>query len=383
MADKKLPPGIDQLPSGKFRYRYRDANRKMHSGVADTVTAAKRARTLALAAVHTGTHIDRHAGDQTVTAFARDEYAPAQDWSDNTREDVFPALLKRIEMVLPNNIALKDVDQLTIKRARVELQARYAPETVKKTMSYLVAIMRAAYVAGRIPRDPTIGAQSQRRRAHDDGGVTPDDVPTRDEVVAILEATPARFRAAVALGASGLRVGEVLGVSVDQVDLERHTVAVDRQMQRIGGVTRITPPKGGKSRTIQVPESVAVELAAHPRDLRAGGFLFPTPMSARLMRRDEFYKQVWHPALLAAGLEPRRYKFHSLRHFCASSMIAAGVPLPAVAGYLGDSLRTLTKVYAHWLRDDHDVPVAALDAILGRRLEVVSQECHDEASSDS
>ena len=71
---------------------------------------------------------------------------------------------------------------------------------------------------------------------------------------------------------------------------------------------------------------------------------------------------------------------HSLRHFCASSMLAAGVPLPAVAGYIGDTLETLTRVYSHWLRDDADVPAHALDSILGRRLRDVSQPCHDEGT---
>lgn len=36
----------------------------------------------------------------------------------------------------------------------------------------------------------------------------------------------------------------------------------------------------------------------------------------------------------------------------------------AVAGHLGDTLETLQRVYAHWMRDDCDVPAEALDRIL-------------------
>ena len=32
--------------------------------------------------------------------------------------------------------------------------------------------------------------------------------------------------------------------------------------------------------------------------------------------------------------------------------------------YLGDTLETLQRVYAHWMRDDRDVPADALDRIL-------------------
>jgi integrase len=82
------------------------------------------------------------------------------------------------------------------------------------------------------------------------------------------------------------------------------------------------------------------------------------------MRRDEFYASAWQPALVGAGLDAHRYVFHALRHFAASSMLAQGVPVTAVAGHLGDTVETVSRVYAHWLRDDRDVPAAALDRLL-------------------
>jgi integrase len=59
-----------------------------------------------------------------------------------------------------------------------------------------------------------------------------------------------------------------------------------------------------------------------------------------------------------------RFKFHSLRHFCASTLLAEGAPVTAVAGHLGDTVETLTRVYAHWLRDDREVPADVLDRVL-------------------
>jgi len=73
------------------------------------------------------------------------------------------------------------------------------------------------------------------------------------------------------------------------------------------------------------------------------------------MRRDAFYDSAWHPALEAAGPStdrPDRYVFRSLRHWCASSMLAEGAPITAVAGHLGDTVETVSRTYAHWLRDD-------------------------------
>jgi integrase len=67
----------------------------------------------------------------------------------------------------------------------------------------------------------------------------------------------------------------------------------------------------------------------------------------RLRSWDQFYASGWRPALKTAGLAEDRAKFHSLRHFCASTLLAEGAPVTAVAGHLGDTVETLTRVYVH------------------------------------
>jgi integrase len=57
------------------------------------------------------------------------------------------------------------------------------------------------------------------------------------------------------------------------------------------------------------------------------------------------------------------------RHFCASSMLAEGCPITAVAGHLGDTVETVQRIYAHWLRDDLNVPATVLDGILAPEFE--------------
>jgi hypothetical protein len=58
-----------------------------------------------------------------------------------------------------------------------------------------------------------------------------------------------RFRAAIALGASGMRIGGVLGLTADRIDVEHRLVTIDRQAQRLGsegGRVGFTTPKGEK-----------------------------------------------------------------------------------------------------------------------------------------
>jgi integrase len=106
------------------------------------------------------------------------------------------------------------------------------------------------------------------------------------------------------------------------------------------------------------------ELRRHLRDQVSEGILFRGLRGAEMLRRDQFYNSAWRPALRAAGLAEDSFKFHACRHWCASTLLAEGAPITAVAGHLGDTVETVSRVYAHWLRDDRDVPAAVLDRVL-------------------
>lgn len=309
-----------------------------------------------------GTYVAPSAGRQTFTSFA-DEWAAAQDWKATSRESwryVRARLVRSLD-----GVPLDSIDLLTLQRLQRSLADRYARTTVEVTMSYAGSIMRAAHAAGRIGRDPTRGLRAPKTRAGEsDGVVTAEQVPTRAEALAILEGAPARYRAAIALGLTGLRVGEVLGLSADRIELESRQVTVDRQLQRVGAELVLTTPKAEKPRTIVVPMLVAVELRRHLRDHQSDGLLFRGLRGTAMMRRDQFYSSAWRPALRGAGLADDRFTFHALRHFCASSLLAEGAPLTAVAGHLGDTVETVSRVYLHWLRDDRAVPAGVLDRVL-------------------
>jgi integrase len=269
------------------------------------------------------------------------------------------------------------VDRLRLQRLQQDLLGSLDRSTTVLCMQYARAVMRAAYADGRIGQDPTRGLKMPKVRAGDrDGRVTADMVPTTEEVLAIIEAAPGPYRAAIGLGIAGLRIGEVLGMTVDRVDLDTRQVTVDRQAQR----GELVPTKNDKARTIGIPEMVADELRSHPRALHGGGLLFPA-RTGGLLWDGSFYERGWRPALAAAGLAGR-FKFHALRHYCASTLLAEGAPITAVAGHLGDVVPTVMKVYAHWLRDDRALPTDVLDRVLGPRLRIVESILSPRQPSD-
>lgn len=83
------------------------------------------------------------------------------------------------------------------------------------------------------------------------------------------------------------------------------------------------------------------------------------------MHCQSFYKAAWRPALTAAGIPTDRYKFHSLRHWCASSMLShPRGSMPFVAAHLGDEVETVIRTYTHWLRDQESHAGMILDDVL-------------------
>lgn len=351
---------IHRTTSGRYQVRTRDADGRQ---LARTFATHREANAF-LAAVRTdvrrGVYIDPADSKITFAAFA-EQWAAGRDWKGTSR-DTFPRVLRRL---LPHlgELPLSAIDDVRLAACQAALRQLYAFNTTRDTMSYARRIMRAAFTSGRVARDSTIGLAPLRRRADErDSIVNADDVPTRAEALALLAAAPLAYRATVALGLTGLRVGEVLGITADRLDLEHRRLTIDRQLQRVGGENVLTTPKAEKPRTIVLPAITVMELRRHLRDHQGGGLLFRGARGAPHLRRDQFYRTVWAPTLTAAGM-PGRFVFHSTRHFCASSMLAEGAPITAVAGHLGDTVETVQRVYAHWLRDDREIPAAVLDRI--------------------
>lgn len=92
------------------------------------------------------------------------------------------------------------------------------------------------------------------------------EVLSRENVLGLAAEMPARYRALVLTAAgTGLRPGELFGLTVDRVDFLRRSVKVDRQLVRVRGEgVSLSPLKTQASyRTVPLAASVADALAAH------------------------------------------------------------------------------------------------------------------------
>jgi integrase len=80
--------------------------------------------------------------------------------------------------------------------------------------------------------------------------------------------------------------------------------------------------------------------------LSDGDVLCRTPKRT-LLRRDYYNREIWKPALAAAGMAADT-TFHDLRHTFASTALAEGVPISEVSRWLGHkSITTTVDLYGH------------------------------------
>ncbi|MFL6100688.1 MAG: tyrosine recombinase XerC [Actinomycetales bacterium] len=224
-----------------------------------------------------------------------------------------------------------------------------ARATVARRAAAARTFLAWAVRTGRIPTDPSLRLLAPRRHA------TLPTVLKADEAAELLQAAdqavsasaeqagPAhpiglRDRAALELlYATGARVGELVGLDVDDVDLQRRTV-------RLLG-------KGGKERIVPfgVPASDAVQawLSTGRPVLARSGSGSALLLGQRGRRADQRQIRTAVHRFASALSEPRDLGPHGLRHSAATHLLEGGADLRTVQELLGHATLATTQIYTH------------------------------------
>ena len=243
------------------------------------------------------------------------------------------------------------------------------PTTMRRIHATLRAALNAAVKQQRLTVNPALHvelAPPTRQRVHpweraELGHFL--DYATIDRLGALYEL----------LAMTGLRRGEAIGLTWDDVDLEGHLI-VRRQILQLGHEVRVGLPKtkSGEDRVLELPPSTVTVLRAHKAmqdaERKAWGSAWnasPELLGERerpvALKRLVFTREdgtplhpeyvTRHFQLLAARAGLRRIRLHDLRHGAASLRLAAGVPMEVVSKILGHSSIALTAdTYSHLLR---------------------------------
>lgn len=181
---------------------------------------------------------------------------------------------------------------------------------------------------------------------------------------------------------TGMRQGELLGLTWDNVNLERGEIRIIQQLSRFnplpGQRFALAPLKTRYSaRTIKIGAKLIVLLSQqHDRQQESKAvtgsrwkehnLVFTSSLGTPLDQRN---MQIDFDAMLkAAGLP--KIRFHDLRHNAASLMLASGQSVVLVSRYLGHSSSQVTlEVYAHLLPGGFEEVGLAMDQVFNIEVE--------------
>ena len=188
------------------------------------------------------------------------------------------------------------------------------------------------------------------------------------QVQALAGAAGPRDRALVTTAAwCGLRFGEAIALRLSDLDMLGRRLTVSRAVAEVRGAVTEGATKTGKVRTVPMPRVVVDALgdhlaaicADHEPEHHDDHLVFTAP-DGGYIRRTNWRRRVWEPALRQAGLAG--ITPHDLRHFGAAVAIAAGAHPKMIQERLGHaSITTTLDVYGHLFPSLDEDLVARLD----------------------
>jgi integrase len=208
---------------------------------------------------------------------------------------------------------------------------------------------------GIVPRNPCF------RRTSPGTGKQRPYVATTEQVWALHNAVPAGLRPAILLGAhAGLRLAEAAALRPQDVDFIRGVVSPAIQWPN-------EPLKSDTSKThIPIPNELSLELSAAVA--RGRGLTIVTAEEGRPIAGPWAIERAVRDARAKVEGLPAQFRFHDLRHYFASLLIASGLDVKVVQARLRHaSAKTTLDTYGHLWPDKDESSRAAVAAVYAAR----------------
>lgn len=285
-----------------------------------------------------------------------------------------------------------------------------SPAMIKKTVGSLGSILADAQERGLAMRNPVRDMRGRRtgerksERRHKKRLKVGEDIPTREEIKALIEALSGRWRPLLLVAIfAGLRSSEIRGLRWQDIDLDGRSITVNQRADEFGQIG--SPKSATGRRTVPIPPMLVNALRewrlAYGRPVIGndddGNAIREEFRPAHLVFANGAGKPESHANIVNRGLVPAMISakvtvptgkldpegnpmigakytgLHALRHFYASWLInrpqdgGLGLPLKVVQERMGHSSVTMTAdTYSHLFPrgDDADELAAAEAALL-------------------
>ena len=254
-------------------------------------------------------------------------------------------------------VKLTDLKGIAIQRMYNDLiEAGSAPKTIKNIAAVMHKAFKMAVKQELISTNPCDNTEIPSAPRKEIKPLTDSEIP---KFLAVIQGHLMENAFALCLFA-GLREGECLGLSWDQVDFDKGIITINQQLQREkvkGGKYFIAQStKSNKPRPVMPPtiafdylkserkRQLANQLAAGERWSNPDNLVFTNPIGVHLAI-STFYKQFKKVATSIGRSDARP---HDLRHTAATIAVASGSDIKSVQSFLGHATASFTlNVYTH------------------------------------
>jgi integrase len=360
MAARRRFGRVRKLPSGRWQARYLGPDGRDHPAPVTFASKTDAAQWLAHAEsdIRRDRWRDPSVGRELLTAYA-------EAWLDQRTVKGRPLAPRTVDgyrhslkaWILPNlgSLPVTKISAATVRSWHAETLRSTGPTATRQAYSLLRAILATAVEDELLDRNPCTIKGAGQSTSPERPLLSPDDVTV------LAGQMPSHLSALVLLGCWGaLRLGELLGLRVGDVDLQSGILHVERQVVEIDGHGPVEcQPKVGSMRPVHLPTQMIDAMRSH-LDWRG-----PALPSARVFVRPDGTELRAHHVHCAWQSARRRAGYpgahiHDLRHAGLTLAAQRGATLAEVMRRAGHVSARAAMVYQH--------AASERDAEIARRL---------------
>ncbi len=377
LKGKECGKGIYQRKDGLYSARFVDKLGNRHEKYFATIPEARNW-------IDDSKYADKHEGIFVPTETTVDEWF--EYWIENIVGDLAPNTLRNYRERYTINIqpvigkmAIANVKPMHCKKVLLQMDEAYAGSTIRQTYITMGTLLKAALMNDLIIKHPMNGVRYTKPvRAKDDIKFL-----TREEQKIFLNQAKRshNYKQYALILETGLRTGELIGLTWDAIDFEKRTLTVNKTLEyrHKQGYWRAGPPKTPESyRTIPLTNRAYEILKAlwdNRKHRKSSPLLSETleyidrrtgTTSTLVMSNLVFINwRTGEPAKnssydthlykLCDEAEIKRFFMHALRHTYATRAIEAGMQPKVLQKLLGhSSIKTTMDRYVHVTTDSMD-----------------------------
>lgn len=260
-------------------------------------------------------------------------------------------------------LKLTELNQIILYNFLREKQKQYSLSTIGNIKNVLSNSFNLAVRSGILPFNPLNGVKLSSK-GYNDSRKQEKRALTLEEMNSLLEAVKdSRYYIPCILALHmGLRRGEILGLTWDDIDFENQTISVNKILLTINKTTNLhTPKTKGSIRTIKMTKDVCEILHSAKKEQEQQKKLYReyyyTEFDFVCCDKSGFpYRTVSSfSAAFASYIKNRlsfTVRFHDLRHTHATLLLEAGISPKVIQERLGhEDIRTTMNIYSHMTKN--------------------------------